>query len=218
MEPAFWHERWAIDQIGFNQSQVNPYLTSLWPELKVKRGERVLVPLCGKTIDMVWLTQQGLHVVGAELSEKAVAAYFSEQGVTPETEMRGAFKVYSATDCEIWCGDFFALTPDDVGPCTAFYDRAAMIALPAQLRWRYTEQLNRLMADDSCGLLITLDYDQSKIEGPPFSVDEEEVQQLLSPEWRLKAVGDWDVLEQSPKFKKAGVTYLKEFAFRMFRR
>jgi thiopurine S-methyltransferase len=218
MEPQFWHERWAINQIGFNQSEVNPYLLKLWPELGVKRGEKVLVPLCGKTIDMSWLVHQGFHVVGVELSQTAVAAYFSENGLTPQIEERGAFKVYSHKDCEIWCGDFFALRARDIGNCTAFYDRAALIALPSEMRWRYIEQLNRLMGEDAGGLLITLDYDQSHISGPPFSVDEDEVQQLLSPEWRVKMVGDWDVLEQSAKFRNAGVTRLFECAYRLFRR
>ncbi|RAU47426.1 MULTISPECIES: thiopurine S-methyltransferase [unclassified Pseudomonas] len=218
MGPEFWLERWAINQIGFNQAEVNPYLTQLWPELQVKPGERVLVPLCGKTIDLHWLLDQGHHVVGAELSEKAVAAWFSEARLTPETEVRGAFTVYRYGACEIWCGDFFALQPEDVGDCTAFYDRAALIALPAEMRWRYVEQLNRLMAQDSRGLLITLDYDQSQIAGPPFALDEDEVQQLLSPEWRVKQVGEWDVLEKSAKFKQAGATHLMEHAYRLFRR
>jgi thiopurine S-methyltransferase len=218
MEPQFWHERWAINQIGFNQSEVNPYLAKLWPELSVKSGERVFVPLCGKTIDMRWLAHQGLHVVGAELSEKAVEAYFSENNLTPHIETRGDFKVYSDQHHEIWCGDFFALTPKDVGNCTAFYDRAALIALPPEMRWRYVEQLNRLLAQDSRGLLISLDYEQSQIPGPPFSVDEDEVQQLLSPEWRVKLVGEEDVLAQSPKFKQAGATRLMEYAYRLFRR
>ena len=218
MEPQFWHERWAIDQIGFNQSAVNPYLATLWHELGVKPGERVFVPLCGKTIDMSWLARQGLHVVGAELSEKAVKAYFSERNIVPRVEIQGAFTVYRDPNHEIWCGDYFALKPGDIGLCTAFYDRAALIALPPEMRWRYVEQLNRLLAEDSRGLLITLDYEQSRIPGPPFSVDEDEVQQLLSPEWRVKRVGEEDVLEQSPKFKQAGATWLMEYAYRLFRR
>ncbi|MFY1664261.1 thiopurine S-methyltransferase [Pseudomonas sp. Pseu.R1] len=218
MEPQFWHERWAINQIGFNQSEVNPYLVKLWPELTVQPGERVFVPLCGKTIDIHWLLDQGHYVVGAELSETAVAAWFSEAGLTPRVEEHADFKLYRYGACEIWCGDFFALKPENIGECTAFYDRAAMIALPASMRWQYVQQLNRLMGEDSCGLLITLDYDQSRIDGPPFAVDGDEVQQLLSPEWRVKQVGEWDVLEKSAKFKQAGVTQLMEYAYRMFRR
>lgn len=218
MEPRFWHERWAINQIGFNQASVNPHLLRLWPELTAMPGERVLVPLCGKSIDMVWLLNQGFHVVGAELSEIAVAGFFSENGWQPTIEERGALKVYRAEGCEIWCGDFFALTPEDVGDCTAFYDRAALIALPPDLRWRYVKQLNHLLSNDACGLLVTLDYDQSLIAGPPFSVDEDEVLQLLSPDWRVKRVADLDVLEQGLKFKQAGATSLMEYAYRLYRR
>lgn len=218
MDPRFWHERWAGNQIGFNQREFNPYLLQFWPALPVKPGARVLVPLCGKTIDMRWLVTQGYHVVGAELSETAVMAYFSENAMTAQIDEQGAFKVYRSEGCEIWCGDFFALKARDVGHCTAVYDRAALIALPQDMRWRYVEQLNSLLAEDSCGLLVSLDYDQSHIDGPPFSVDEDEVQQLLSPQWRVRLEGDWDVLEKSAKFKQAGATHLREFAYSLFRR
>jgi thiopurine S-methyltransferase len=218
MEPGFWHERWAINQIGFNQASVNLHLLRQWPELTAMPGERVLVPLCGKSIDMIWLVNQGFHVVGAELSEIAVAGFFSENGLQATIEERGAFKVYRAEGCEIWCGDFFSLNPDDVGDCTAFYDRAALIALPPEVRWRYVKQLNHLLSKDACGLLVTLDYDQSLIAGPPFSVDEDEVLQLLSPDWRVKRVADLDVLEQGVKFKQAGATSLMEYAYRLYRR
>nr|WP_314579260.1 thiopurine S-methyltransferase [uncultured Pseudomonas sp.] len=218
MEPQFWHERWAINQIGFNQSEVNPYLQKFWPELNLKPGERVLVPLCGKTIDMRWLNQQGLHVVGVELSERAVQDFFSEGGVEPRVEVRGHFKVYSVEACEIWCGDFFALTSKDIGNCSALYDRAALIALPAEMRWRYVECLNRILPVDCRGLLISLDYEQSEIAGPPFSVPEEEVMQLFSPEWRVKLIADEDVLHKSRKFGEAGASRLIETAYRMFRR
>jgi thiopurine S-methyltransferase len=218
MEPQFWHERWAINQIGFNQSEVNPYLQKFWPELNLKPGERVLVPLCGKTIDMRWLIQQGLHVVGVELSEKAVQDFFSEGGMEPRVEVRGQFKVYSVEACEIWCGDFFALKARDIGNCSALYDRAALIALPAEMRWRYVECLNRILPADCRGLLISLDYEQSEIAGPPFSVPEEEVMQLFSPEWRVKLIVDEDVLHKSRKFLEAGASRLIETAYRMFRR
>ena len=218
MEPQFWHERWAINQIGFNQSEVNPYLQKFWPELNLKPGERVLVPLSGKTIDMRWLNQQGLHVVGVELSEKAVQDFFSEGGMEPRVEVRGHFKVYSVEACEIWCGDFFALKARDIGNCSALYDRAALIALPAEMRWRYVECLNRILPADCRGLLISLDYEQSEIAGPPFSVPEEEVMQLLSPEWRVKLIADEDVLHKSRKYLEAGASRLIETAYRMFRR
>lgn len=218
MEPQFWHERWAINQIGFNQGEVNPYLKQFWPELNLKAGERVLVPLCGKSIDMAWLVDQRAQVVGVELSEKAVQDYFAERRQQPAIEQRGGFTVYSHGNCEIWCGDFFALKASDIGNCTALYDRAALIALPSDMRWRYVEQLNRILSADCRGLLVSLDYEQAEIDGPPFSVSEEEVMQLLSPEWRVKLIADHDVLHKSRKFLDAGASRLIETVYRMYRR
>jgi thiopurine S-methyltransferase len=218
MQPEFWHQRWALDQIGFNQPHVNPYLQRFWSELGVKKRERVFVPLCGKSVDMTWLVQQGVSVVGVELSEKAVEDYFSACNVQPMTEQRGTFKVYSQGGCEIWCGDFFKLTAKDIGNCSVLYDRAALIALPPEMRWRYVQHLNKILPADCRGLLITLDYEQSEVAGPPFSVAEDEVVQLLSLEWRLKVIAEENVLEQSRKFADAGATRLSEQVYSLFRR
>ena len=111
MEPGFWHSRWATGQIGFHQAEVNPYLQRFWPILEIAAGTRVLVPLCGKSVDMTWLAEQGLYVVGVELAEAAGEAYFTERGIQPLIEARGEYKVYRDDRCEIWCGDFFGLTP-----------------------------------------------------------------------------------------------------------
>ncbi|MEQ7919161.1 thiopurine S-methyltransferase [Xanthomonas sp. WHRI 1810A] len=218
MQPDFWHQRWATDQIGFHQPQVNPHLQRFWPELGVKKGERVFVPLCGKSVDLTWLLDQGLFVVGVELSEKAIEVYFAEHDVQPQVEERGAFKVFSHERCALWCGDFFKLTAGHIGACSVVYDRAALIALPPDMRWRYVEHLNRLLPADCRGLLITLDYDQSQVAGPPFSVAEEEVIQLLSSEWRVKLIAEEDALPTSRKFVNAGATRLREQVYTLFRR
>jgi thiopurine S-methyltransferase len=218
MQPDFWHQRWATDQIGFHQPQVNPHLQRFWPELGVKKGERVFVPLCGKSVDLTWLLDQGLFVVGVELSEKAIEDYFAERDVQPQVEERGPFKVFSHERCALWCGDFFKLTARHIGECSVVYDRAALIALPPDMRWRYVEHLNRLLPADCRGLLITLDYDQSQVEGPPFSVTEDEVIQLLSLEWRVKLIAEEDALPTSRKFVNAGATRLSEQVYTLFRR
>ncbi|WP_268797287.1 thiopurine S-methyltransferase [Pseudomonas huanghezhanensis] len=218
MQPDFWQQRWASDQIGFNQPQVNPYLQRFWSQLSVKKAERVFVPLCGKSVDMIWLLQQGLSVVGVELAEKAVEDYFAEREVVPRKEQRGAFKVFSHEACQIWCGDFFQLKARDIGSCSVLYDRAALIALPPEMRLRYVEHLNKILPADCRGLLITLDYEQSQIAGPPFAVPEDEVVQLLSPEWRLKLIAEKNVLQDSRKFLQAGATRLSEQVYSLFRR
>ncbi|KTC63401.1 thiopurine S-methyltransferase, partial [Pseudomonas fluorescens ABAC62] len=154
------------------------------PLLALAEGAKVLVPLCGKSLDLMWLASQGYRVLGVELSEQAVEAFFSEQNLTPRITREGAFSVYRADAIEVWCGDFFSLEPRDLTDCTALYDRAAMIALPPLMRARYAEHLNALLRPGCQGLLITLDYDQTQKAGPPFAVTDEEVKVLLEPHWR----------------------------------
>lgn len=214
MEPEFWHKRWSSNQIGFHLSQVNPYLQRYWPPLGLARGSRVLVPLCGKTLDMKWLVDQGHSVLGVELSEKAVREFFNEQQLEPRVTEEGAFKVFRAGDIEIRCGDFFALRLEDVADCTALYDRAALIALPQPMRERYASHLQDILPD-CVGLLITLDYPQAEMPGPPFSVADDEVQMLLGEAWRLEVLQEQDVLGKSWKFLQAGVKRLDERVYRV---
>jgi thiopurine S-methyltransferase len=218
MDSQFWRERWARNQIGFHLPEVNPYLQRHWPRLALAQGAKVLVPLCGKSLDLVWLASQGHRVLGVELSEQAVEAFFSEQGLTPRISQHGVFKVYQADVIEVWCGDFFALDADALRDCTALYDRAALIALPPLMRARYTEHLNVLLGAGCKGLLITLDYDQAQKAGPPFAVTDDEVKLLLGAHWALEVVEEQDVLGESWKFVQDGVTRLEERAYQLTRR
>jgi len=218
MDSQFWRERWARNQIGFHLPEVNPYLQRHWPHLALAQGAKVLVPLCGKSLDLVWLASQGHRVLGVELSEQAVDAFFSEQGLTPRISQRGVFKVYQADVIEVWCGDFFALDADALRDCTALYDRAALIALPPLMRARYTEHLNVLLGAGCKGLLITLDYDQTQKAGPPFAVIDDEVKLLLGAHWTLEVLEEHDVLGESWKFVQDGVTRLEERVYQLTRR
>ena len=188
MEPKFWQERWARNQIGFHLPEVNPYLQRHWPQLALAEGSKVLVPLCGKSLDLMWLASHGLRVMGVELSEQAVEAFFSEQNLVPRITRRNAFTVYQADLIEVWCGDFFALDAEALIGCAALYDRAALIALPPLMRAQYAEQLGRLLPSGCQGLLITLDYDQTQKAGPPFAVTDEEVKVLFGSDWTLKVL------------------------------
>ena len=215
MQPEFWHDRWDRNQIGFHLEQVNPYLQRLWPLLELEQGGRVLVPLCGKSLDLSWLAASGFEVLGVELTQTAVEQFFSEQKVEPQISQRGAFTVYEAGPVTILCGDVFALTAADVSTCVGLYDRAAMIAFPPDMREAYARHLTEILVPGCKGLLITLDYDQSQMKGPPFSVPDAEVQRLLSPDWALEVVEEPDVLDQEWKFLKGGVTRLVERVYRL---
>lgn len=215
MQPEFWHKKWASNQIGFHLPQVNPHLQRFWPQLGLEESARVLVPLCGKSLDLLWLAQCGHEVLGVELSEKAVEDFFSEHQLDPAVSEQGPFSVYRAGSIELWCGDFFALTPGDVADCSALYDRAALIALPPSMRERYATHLKRILPKGSLGVLITLDYDQAEMSGPPFAVLDDEVQRLFGTSWGLKVLEDQDVLSESGKFLEAGVTRLEERVYRV---
>lgn len=215
MEPAFWHKRWADNQIGFHQPQVNPYLQAHWPALGLAAGARVLVPLCGKSLDLLWLAAQGYRVLGVELSRRAVEDFFVEHGLVAEVSQRGAFEVWRCGEIELWCGDIFALKAEEVVGCTGLYDRAALIALPPVMRERYLALLGELLP--ACkGVLVTLDYEQALIDGPPFSVPDAEVRQGFAG-WQVMQTEQVQILADSPKFQSAGVPSLVERVYRIAR-
>ncbi|MFJ4457434.1 thiopurine S-methyltransferase [Pseudomonas sp. NPDC089392] len=216
MEPAFWQQRWADNQIGFHQAQVNPYLQQHWPALQLAPGSRVLVPLCGKSLDLAWLAGQGYRVLGVELSRRAVEDFFSEHGLEAEVRQQGAFEVWRSGDVELWCGDFFALRAEEVGDCVGLYDRAAVIALPAQMRAAYMQALSALLPASCRGLVVTLDYDQSLLAGPPFSVGDEELRQGFAG-WQVDELEVVQVIGESPKFLQAGASSLLERVYRVSR-
>ncbi len=215
MNPDFWHERWQANQIGFHQDEINPYLVRYWPELEIGMAGRVLVPLCGKTRDMIWLRDQGFSVVGIEVSPIAVEAFFAENNLTPAVTRRARHSRWEVDGLELLCGDFFVLDRGDIGEVVAVYDRAALIALPPDIRPRYTEHLAGLLGDATTGLLITLEYTQNEMSGPPFSVSGAEVQQLFADSFAIERLCSTDVLEANPRFREQGVSRLTEQAFRL---
>lgn len=216
MEPAFWQQRWADNQIGFHQAQVNPYLQTYWPQLQLAPGSRVLVPLCGKSLDLAWLAGQGHRVLGVELSRRAVEDFFREHGLEAEVRQQGAFEVWRSGYVQLWCGDFFALRAEDVADCVGLYDRAAVIALPVQMRARYMQLLSGLLPTSCRGLVVTLEYDQSLLAGPPFSVRDEELRQGFAG-WQVEQLEAVEVIEESPKFVQVGASSLLERVYRLSR-
>lgn len=185
MEADFWHQKWERGELGFHLSEANPLLVQHFSVLGLQRGQTVLLPLCGKTRDMVWLLEQGYQVRGAELSQLAVEAFFAELGVTPEMSDCGALTCYQAESIAIYCGDFFSLQPEVLGAVDAVYDRAALVALPPDMRSAYTQHL-RTLSGDAPQLLIAYEYDQLAADGPPFAILPEEVSQHYAPSHHLQ--------------------------------
>jgi len=175
MESAFWHERWENQQIGFHQPNGHELLRKYFSGI-AKPNAKVFVPLCGKSNDMLWLLEKGYRVFGVELSELAARQFFEENQLKPRITQRGDFIEYALDELVIWVGDFFKLVKSDLADIDAWYDRAAMIALPPEMRQRYVQQLCEQLPEQAKGLLITLQYPAGYREGPPFSVLEGEVE------------------------------------------
>ncbi|MFZ5657917.1 MAG: thiopurine S-methyltransferase [Pseudomonadota bacterium] len=218
MHPDFWHSRWQEGRIGFHQDRPTPLMLKHWPALAVAAGERVFVPLCGKSLDMAWLASQGLGVLGVEISQMAVEAFFAENGLTPEVVETRYGLEYRAGPVTIVCGDAFGLDADALAGCSAVLDRAALIALPPELRERYARELYPRLPAGCRGLLITLEYPQQEKAGPPFAVPEDEVRALYSPAWSVDVLERRDILAEQPGFVAEGVTRLETVVYRLDRR
>jgi thiopurine S-methyltransferase len=175
MEPDFWRSRWHEGRIGFHEGRPNTFLVRHHDWLAGCR--RVLVPLCGKAEDLAYLASLGHEVIGIELVEDAVRQFFAEHDVTPEVATRDGMTVYTAGALTIIAGDYFATTAALVGAIDGIYDRAALIALPPELRPRYIAHLRTLAPAARHELLITLEDPAGGPEGPPFSVPEREVRE-----------------------------------------
>ena len=214
LEQTFWLEHWAADKIGFHRTETNPLLVLHWPAMGIAPGERVFVPLCGKSLDMAWLAQLGHEVVGVELSPLAIKDFFAERGVSPKATDAAGFLQLTADGITLLSGDFFELQSDQIRPVGAVYDRGALIALPADMRRLYAARLAELAPVPM--LLITVLYDQAEMPGPPFAVSHSEVRELYQDRYQIEVLeGPIDIREQEPKFAERGVTRLEAMVFRL---
>ena len=204
MKAKFWLERWQSNQIGFHQAEHNPLLLEYWPTLNLPDEAKVFVPLCGKSLDMQWLTSRGHEVVGVEIAQVAIDDYFSDElEVTKDYVDR--FVIYGGRRTNIYHGDFFDLTSPLVEDISAVFDRAALIALPPDMRFRYVDHMLRIIPDQCKILLITLEYDQSLLSGPPHAVHEEEVAELFKHRCVVELVDSFVTTALPPKFQNQGV-------------
>lgn len=212
MDRAFWIENWRQGKRGFHLNEVNPVLGRFWPARPP--GSSVLVPLCGKSLDMLWLEQQGLSVTGVEIAEQAVLEFCHENGLAHSVNHREHYISYRlhSRNIRLIVGDFFTFAEhnsDD--PFDCLYDRAALVALPPEMRKPYVKACQGLLNADATGLVVTLEYEQELMKGPPFSVPVEEVRRLWKN--RLSCVDERDVVDELGKAKAAGVPHVQEYAW-----
>ena len=185
MEHDFWHERWENQQLGFHRSEVNPRLIAN-AELLPEVPDRILVPLCGKSVDMTWLEERGNQVVGVELAERAVVDYFAERGVEPTVSDDEPFQRYTHGNVLLYCGDFFAVERRHTGRIGMVYDRASLVALPEDMRTSYAAHLTSLLLPETGYLLLVFEYPQHEKVGPPFSIPRQEVDRLFADDYLIE--------------------------------
>jgi len=226
MEINFWLDRWNNNEIGFHQDQINPYLAYFYgvkgPAAELREKLKVFVPLCGKTKDMLWLAQNGYPVFGVECSERAVKDFFEENSINYRLGEKDEHALYMsdglASAIEIYHGDFFALQASDMDGITDIYDRASLIALPTEMRAQYAARMTELQKPGTRTLLVTLTYDQSEMNGPPFSVSEEDVNALYAENFTVQKLCFKDIIEDEPKMQQRGLTSLVETVYKMVRK
>ncbi|HZW18107.1 MAG TPA: thiopurine S-methyltransferase [Luteimonas sp.] len=215
MDAGYWQRRWEEGRTGFHNDRVMPLLEQHWPSLGLAPDSRVLVPLCGKSLDMAWLAAQGFRVLGVELSPIAIAQFFEENGLSPDTRESPLGTHFSAGAIEIIRGDAFALDAATLAGCAAVYDRAALIALPRPMRDRYVGELHARLPAGCRELLVTLEYPEGEKAGPPFAIDADEVRRLYARDWAIEQVERRDILASQPRFIDEGVTALHTTVWRL---
>jgi len=184
-ENNLWLERWEKREIGFNQNRVNAFLIKYFKKLNLEKNANILVPLCGKSIDIAWFLSEGFSVTGIELSEIAVEELFLELGITPSISNLGEVKLYSSEQLNLFVGDIFKVTSKMIGEIDAIYDRAAIVALTKELRIKYAEHL-RSISNNAPQLLLCFEYDQSLMNRTPYSVDELEVKMHYAQHYEIE--------------------------------
>lgn len=185
MDAHYWHERWQNNRISFHEKNTNPTLEKHFDQLGVQANSRIFVPLCGKSLDMVWLLSQGHQVIGAELNALAIQQFFESLSLTPSTTNLGDVTSHHVENLTIFEGDIFKLSAELIGHIDAIYDRAALVALPSPMRTDYTKHLQKITAT-APQLLITYEYPEGAIQGPPFSISEDEIQQHYEKSYAIE--------------------------------
>lgn len=185
MKHEFWHDKWQKNEIGFHLNQPHSLLVKYIDSLNLEKNNRIFLPLCGKSLDIHWLLAQGYHLIGIDLSPIAIEELISELAI-PFTERKlEKLTHYHHPQIDLFVGDFFELTSSNIGKIDAIYDRAALVALPEEMRTDYAQHLMQI-SNQATQLLISFEYDQSVMAGPPFSISPQQLKDYYSKQYQLQ--------------------------------
>ena len=210
---ANWLEFWTNNETNWHSDVVTQELEKYLGLLKLESGDTVFIPLCGKSLDMIYMLNRGFSVIGVEVSEIGIKQFFHENGLDFTISQVGEFDLYSAKNIEIYCGDFFSLTSKHLCGVKAVFDRKSLIALDRNLRQKYVKHLNDIISLGVRILLITLHYPKHQMSGPPFSVDKSEVESLFSMAFNYQELKPFQDIENGLKLARSGVDYIENAAY-----
>jgi len=208
-----WLARWQDNKIGWHVDVVNQSLVDYLELLELEPGDNVFLPLCGKSIDLIYLSEMGYSVIGVELSPVGVVQFFVDNNLQYTVSEVDGFSLYQSECIKIYCGDYFNLNAGHLLSVSAVFDRASLIALDLDLREKYTVHLTAIIPFDARILLLTLIYPQHQMSGPPFSVSNSEVESLFSSAFKYRQLHCFNDIENEPKFLRAGVDYVENAAY-----
>ena len=208
----YWHNRWDTLQLGWHRDEFNDLLEKHWFSINPPKGCEVLVPLCGKSLDMIWLAKQGYKVVGLELVQQAIETFFQENNLESSSIKADKHIKYSSPPFTIFQGDIFDLQSGMI-QADAWYDRAAMVALPNSVRQQYVKQIYNQTKPGAVGLLITLSYLEEEMEGPPFSLPDQAVMDYFSNGFEVECLEKIDLEDE----KDRGLSNVKSSVFKITR-
>lgn len=208
-----WLARWQDNKIGWHVDVVNQSLVDYLELLELEPGDNVFLPLCGKSIDLIYLSEMGYSVIGVELSPVGVVQFFVDNNLQYTVSEVDGFSLYQSECIKIYCGDYFNLNAGHLLSVSAVFDRASLIALDLDLREKYTVHLTAIIPFDARILLLTLIYPQHQMSGPPFSVSDSEVESLFSSAFKYRQLHCFNDIENEPKFLRAGVDYVENAAY-----
>lgn len=218
MDAEFWRERWEKGETGWHEGHPNPYLVRYWKEIAPPSGGTVLVPLCGSSVDLLWLRERDAHAVGVELSGIAVREFAEASGLTLTAEQRGKLNRHATRSLEIWEGDIFDLTPGQLPEIDVVFDRAALMALPSRMRDPYARQLQHLAPAAQEMLIVATSSPDASDDRPPFSVDTDEIRAHFGVAYRVETLESNDILSGFPALERRGFRSLTETAYRLVHR
>ena len=210
-----WHRHWESEKPGFHEGQVNACLRQYLSIFDLQAGDTIFMPLCGKAVDMLWLSEQGFKVIGVELSRVAVESFFEESGLSFGAEQQGPFTLYRSENITLYQGDFMFMEARYMRDCKLLYDRASIVAIEPFNRVAYQQKIHALLPLATPILMVLLYYDQSQMQGPPFSVSVDEVTGLYGGQYQVELLQSEELIEVQPHWKVKGLTSLIESALRL---